>query len=801
MADDFSQRSDRPHDPDERYGARPGVTAVKRHPLDTEANNELLMQLETWWIEARDKHMVNRAERMLDHDYYDHDQISPEDRLVYESRNQAPVVLNLVHGAIDWLSGTERRTRVDWKILPRGPEDEEGAKAQTQLLKYVSDANRMGWERSRAFKDAVISGVGFVEEYLRRDRSQEPIGCGYVDWRYLWWDPFSRDLDFGDARYFHRVKFADLDRAIAMFPERAGDLRAVAVNTIDSDFELMDELDGLPAMFTLSGNGMGRTSMTRAGSLVDKYARQRVRLIETWFPKVVTTKKIKAEIARCCDLHGELYDASNPEHAEALEKEHISLTDALTTKMHMAIWVPGGGLCVLQESPYTHNLFPFTATWCYRHHRDGMPYGYVRGMRDAQDEYNKRRAKALFAASVNQVFYEAGAFDEDDEEENLEQISMPNGEVRLADGGLKKIEVKNNIDVSKQHVDFQAEAKEHIYEGNGITRENLGQVTNAISGKAIIAKQQQGAVTTAEVFDLYRYAQEISGQKTLENMKHAMALPRKIRILGGNEGLEWLAINQPVYDHTTGQVVWKNDVLNTLSDFKVAEQDYHETIRMAMAESLFETISRMPPELAIQLIDLAIDLTDLPNKDEFVARVRKINGTTPQPTTPEQLAQAEAQAEAAQLEGEERRAKIEDTRASAEKKRADARKSVIEGRTGALNAAGMVQAAMPVAMAADELYAGATATPPNPVPAGPELDRDAEEGLHGALRIRGHENQAARGGGAALPAGAHAGRDRGDPGPAAHGRDAGDPRRPGARRLPRAPGDRRGPRSHRHQRG
>lgn len=719
MADALSQRRDKAHDPDERYGVRPGDDRpAPRHALDTEENQELLEQLETWWIESRDKHMVNRAERMLDHDYYDHDQISPEDRLVYEERQQAPVVFNLVHGAVDWLSGTERRTRVDWKILPRGPEDEEGAKAQTQLLKYVSDANKAGWERSRAFKDAVISGVGFTEEFLRDDRSQEACGFGYVDWRYLWWDPFSRDLDFGDARYFHRVKFTDLDRAIAMFPDRAADLRAVAVNTVDTDFELMDELDGLPAMFTLSGNGMGATSLTRAGGLVDKYARQRVRLIETWFPKVVTTKKIKALVADYCDLHGVLYEESNEEHKKALDDGGVSLTDSLTTKMYLAIWVPGGGLCALRQSPYTHNQIPFTATWCYRHHRDGMPYGYVRGMRDAQDEYNKRRAKALYAASVNQVWYEDDAFDEDDEEENLEQAAMPNGQVRLASGGLKKVELKTNIDVSKQHVEFQAEAKEHIYEGNGITRENLGQVTNAISGKAIIAKQQQGAVTTAEVFDLYRLSFQISGQKLLENMKHAMALPRKIRVLGGNEGLQWLAVNQPYYDHATGQVLWKNDVLNTLSDFQVAEQDYHETIRMAMAESLMETIGKMPPELAIQLIDLAVDLTDLPNKDEFVARVRRINGMTPQPETPEQVAAAAAQAEAAQLEGEERRARIEDTRASAEKKRADARKSVIEGKTGALNVAGMVQTAMPVAQAADELYAGAADNPPQPVPAG-----------------------------------------------------------------------------------
>ena len=717
----IKQRQTKAHDPASRYNADKKITPASGNPLDTEEMQAFAKQLEHWWIEARDKHAQNRMERFIDHDYYDHDQISPEDRAVYEERNQAPVVFNLAKGAIDWLSGTERRTRVDWDVQPRGPEDEQGAKAQKQVLKYVSDANRAGWERSRAFKDAVTSGVGFVEEFLRKDKSQEPVGYGYVDWRYLWWDPYSRDLDFGDARYFHRVKFTDLDRAVAMYPGRAADLKAIAVNTVDDDFELMDEVDGLPAMFALSGNGNFRAMRTGSG-ISDRHARQRVRLIETWYPRAQVSKEIVALIADTCDLEGLTYDATNAELREKLDNGQISLSDAVTTRMHMAIWSPGLGVCQNIESPYRHNLIPFTAAWCFRHHRDGMPYGYVRGMRDAQDEYNKRRAKALFAASVNRVLFENDAFDEDDERDSLDQISMPNGEVRLAPGGIGKIKIDTGVDVSASHIAFQLEAKEHIYEGNGITRENLGQSTNAISGRAIVAKQQQGAVTTAEVFDLFRLFIEISGQKLLEVTKQGMSKARQIRVLGGNEGLEWLAINQPVYNYETGQVEWDNDILNTLSDFKVAQQDFRETLRMAMAESLFETIGKLPPEIAMQLIDLAVELTDLPNKQEFISRIRKINGMTPAPVDPQQEAEAAAQAEAAQrdaeLAAEERAAKVEKDRADAELKRAKAKESVIGGKAAALNTAGMAAAAMPMAMAADDLYAGASATPPQPVPPG-----------------------------------------------------------------------------------
>lgn len=689
--------------------------------LTREQRDQFERQLEEWWIEARDKHAQSRLQRFIDHDYYDHEQISPEDRAVYEERGQAPIVHNLVHPAIDWLTGTERRTRIDWKILPRGPEDVQGAEAQTHLMKYVSDANHAPFERSRAFKDSCISGLGLMEEYLRRDEFDEPVGFGYLDWRYFWWDPFSRHMAFKDARYCHRVKFTDLDRAMAMFPGAASDLRTVSVSTIDNEFILLDELDELPAMFALSGSHSS-TGLRSVSAVSDRFARRRVRLIETWYWRAEASKRIVALVADASDLHGLTFDERESELREKLESGIISLTDALSQKMAMAIWSPGLGILKHQYSPYRHNQYPFTPIWCFRHHRDGMPYGYVRGMRDPQDEYNKRRAKALFAASVNRVLYEHDAFEEEDERDSLDEIARMNGEVRLAPGGLKKIEIQTGLEVANTHVNFMAEAKQQIYEGSGITRENLAHDTNAISGRAILAKQQQGAVTTAEVFDNFRLAVQISGRKLLELIKAGMATPRKVRVLGGNDGIDWVAINEPTFDPVTGEVRWENDILNTMSDFVVAEQDFRETVRMAMAESLFEVIAKMPPEMALQLIDLAVELTDLPNKDEFVRRVRQISGAAPAPADPaaeeEAAAQRDAAARAAQLEADERAAKIEKDRAQAENLRANARKTLIGARAEALDTAAMVSAALPLAPAADELFAGAAATPPQPVPPG-----------------------------------------------------------------------------------
>jgi hypothetical protein len=101
---------------------------------------------------------------MIDADYYDCLQWRAEDALVLQDRGQAPLTFPLVKQMADWVIGTERRTRIDWDVLPRKDSDVEVASVKKQVLKFVSDINGAGWERSQQFDDAVKVGVGWTEE-------------------------------------------------------------------------------------------------------------------------------------------------------------------------------------------------------------------------------------------------------------------------------------------------------------------------------------------------------------------------------------------------------------------------------------------------------------------------------------------------------------------------------------------------------------------------------------------------------------------------------------------------------------
>jgi hypothetical protein len=379
------------------------------------------------------------------------------------------------------------------------------------------------------------------------------------------------------------------------------------------------------------------------------------------------------------------------------------------------------------QTPYKHNRFPFTPAWGYRRHRDGMPYGLIRPSRDAQDEYNKRRSKILYELSTNRVKYTSDSMDEADEDRNLEESKRPDGEIRLKPGKMEEFQIESGNDKVAGQIQMLAESKQNVYEASGVTRENTGSSTGDQSGRAILAKQQQGSVTTAELFDNYRQAIQESGLKTLSNCEKFLTMPKIVRIAGADGAMEWMQINQLRIDPLTGEASWENDITASAADFIVDETDYRETVRMAMSEMLFEIVGRSPPTVAMALLDIAVEMTDLPNKKVLAARIRAVTGQQApgQEDTPEAQAavaakqQAEAQAQAttqaqADAEVELTKAKAAQAMGGADLSNTKAKQTAVEGKTSAMQAAAVVAGAPNLAPAADRLWDPATAFPVPP---------------------------------------------------------------------------------------
>lgn len=584
------------------------------------------------YVRELDRQSPNRAEMARDEDFYDNEQWRDEDKATLKARGQVPLVYNVISTSIDWVLGSERRGRSDYKILPRRKQDSKPAERKSQLLKYLSDCNNTTFHVSRAFADAVKVGVGWLEDGIQ-DGDEEPIYSRYESWRNMLADSSASEADLSDARYIFRTKWVDLDIASAMFPRRRGLLE----HSIDNADQLAAlSIYGDDAMdakeIELNRTGTGR----RADDATGGYFRERVRLIEAWFRVPVET-----EVVAGGQFAGEIYDRQSPGHRDEIGAGKAEIRKRVMLRMHVAIFT-ATGMLYLGQSPYRHNRYPFTPVWGYRRGKTGLPYGMIRRMRDIQEDVNKRASKALHILSTNKVIMDEGAVD--DLDEFAEEIARPDGIIVRKPG--KAIDINVDRDLSQWHLEMMSRSISLLQSSSGVTDELLGRRTNANSGIAIQSRQDQGQMATSGLFDNLRLAKQLSGEKQCSLIEQYMSEPKAFRITNMRGAPEYVEVNDGLPD---------NDITRSKADYVISEADWRATVRQAQTDELFalmRQIAPVAPQVIIIMLDLLVEAMDLPNRDELVRRIRQATGQRDpdqdEPTA-EDAAKAQAEAQAQQM--------------------------------------------------------------------------------------------------------------------------------------------------------
>lgn len=720
-----------PFDDEHRFGGPDtGNDAPKptpSHRLESPDMVALHRRLVEWYDQESLRQAANRYQMALDCDYYDGMQWSEEDAQTLLERNQAPLVYNEIKPTIDWIIGTERRTRINYKVYGREKNDSDSAEQKTQLLKYLDDVNRTPFSRSQAFSETVKAGLSWLEVGLCGDPDEELIFKRHESWQNVLYDSNDKTLDLKEARYLFRSRTLDADIAEAYFPDRRDVVRRSAMDGLNLIEDDQDSPWYLGTRVSDPTRDYGSPSQVGRFSPIDLSTftfsrRSLVKAHECWYRVPVLRRRFGSG-----KLRGEVFSKSNPEHIQAL-RNGVSLFERLDMMMRIAIFTKAG-LLWEGPSPFKHQRFPFIPLWCYRRMRDNAPYGAIRQQRDPQDDLNKRASKALWILSSNQVEMEEGAVPQENIEQLREEVARPDGIISGKKG--YRLDVKRDNALAQEQLLLMDRDARHIRNVGGVTEENLGKTTNAMAGVAIDKRQEQGSVVTAEIFDNLRLAVQIEGELTLALIEQFYTEQKVIRIVGERGAAKFHTIND--VDPDTGEIL--NPITASKADFQVDEVDFKSSLRQAMLDSMFEIVGRLAqvnPEVALKLLDLVVDLADVPNRDAMVARIRKINGERDPDTemTPEEeAAQKEADAKATEeqdLRIKTLRAELENLVAKAADTRASALKKGVEADYNAMQAAQVVATVPQVAPIADELLKGAGYQPipggvdPNvPQPAAP----------------------------------------------------------------------------------
>lgn len=677
-----------------------GEDEPKEEPEIDEQTERRFRTVESWFAQERDAQAENRFKMARCQDFVDGEQWTQEEKDELEGRGQPAMVFNLVGTTIRWITGTEKRTRVDYSVVGRGKEDSDSAENKTALLKYLNDANRGGYHRSRAFEDTCGAGIGWLEVGIRGDQGEEPLFERYESWRNVWHDRMSVEPDMRDGRYIFRAKWVDLDTAKVYFPEHADALELAAE---DHENYYADDEFGIDSV---ENNQQTAVSSAAAGNASGM--RQRVRLVECWYKEAQSCQVMKGP----GPYNRAVFNADDPLMARHSESEEAELVPAIRQVMRIMIFVSGrenaaGQMLHDGKSPYWHNRFPLIPIWGYRRKRNNLPYGPVENLIDPQVDLNKRRSKAIFILSTNQVVMDKGAVD--DVNILAEEVARPDGIIEKNPG--KELRIEKDKQLAQQHVNLMDQDAKFIQMVGGVTDENLGRQTNAISKVAIETRQDQGTTVTADLFDNLRLAMQLAGELKLSLLEQYYDEEKVVRIIGERGKVEFKTMNADP----------GSSIVATQADFIVDEQAFNKSERRARTEQLFSTIAKLPPEIGIKLLDVAYDMSDEPQREELVARIRQINGMqdNDHEPTPEEIQameeekQAQMAAKAQEDRGREASVKMmEGKAAEATAKGAKAQVEAMEKKVAAmqkaLEVAGILQQNPILGQGADSVIADAS---------------------------------------------------------------------------------------------
>lgn len=628
-----------------------GPTLAKRHQPDTKPRGNVVIgeeptdkglpddledsalprgQVEMFLREIKHQpHWRREADRAAD--FYDGNQLTPDDVEKLKDRNQPPLITNIIKPTIDTVLGMEAKTRSDFIVRPEDDSEcePELAEGLSLKLKHAETESRGDRAISDAYAAQIKAGLGWVEVAREHDPFKCPYRVKYVHRREIFWDWRAEQPDLSDARYLIRRRWLELEHAIALMPQYATLFRMTTGGWAGFD-PLMEQDSRLVQSWEVE-----RDTRIAAVDWRD-IQRMRICLYEIWYRKWVRGYTMTLPNGTVMEA-----DFNNPKHNEIIVSGLAKVKQATFQKVRLA-WYTGPHFLYDVPSPYKHNSFPYVPFFGHREDLTNVPYGLIRSMISPQQEVNARKSKMLWSLNSRRVITDADAVKDHNRAAQevarsdayiiLDPMRKPNSTFKVEPGG----------DLAVQQFQVMQEAKQEISEASGIHKSMQGQQSGATSGLAINSLVEQGMNTLAEINDNYRYARRLVGEMLFEMLKQNICAqgPTVVKI-GQGQQMKRIILNQPAIDPETQKPVMLNDVAKVKSKIVLDEVPSTPTFRMQQLQMLTEITKSLPPNLQAAIVDFVVEATDLPKKTEIADRLRGAAGIK----TPEQMQQAQQAAE------------------------------------------------------------------------------------------------------------------------------------------------------------
>lgn len=168
----------------------------------------------------------------------------------------------------------------------------------------------------------------------------------------------------------------------------------------------------------------------------------------------------------------------------------------------------------------------------------------------------------------------------------------------------------------------------------GLYDPSLGARSNETSGKAILARQQEGDVSTFHYIDNLSRAIRHAGRIIIDLIPKVYSVPRVLRVIGPQGETKMVNVapkdqQQPQVDPQTGEALRIYDITAGKYDLTVKSGPSFASQREAFVAAAVD-LSRAVPQLAPVLAKPILQSFDMPNGDDLMEEMEAAKGPPPE---------------------------------------------------------------------------------------------------------------------------------------------------------------------------
>ena len=551
---------------------------------------------------------------------------------------------NRIRRIINMITGHQRQHRKSTIVEPVEGSDQKTADQFSKLMFHSSSQANILHTISEAFEGALTTGMNLLSVWMdyRNDPVNGEIMVDNVSYNAYLIDPYFKKMDLSDCNSLWTRKYVSRNQAMQLLPGRESEIKNFrGWGNRDGKFQFMPEAYNYGMQDLLIYDEFWYLDSRKQTMLVDGESgetmewngnEEDLQEFLRFYPKIITVSNEIPTVKLAIVLQGKvMYNGPNP----------------------LGI-----------------DQYPFVPVWGY--YEPQIPYfpwrvqGVVRGLRDAQYLYNRRRIVELdiLESQINSGFYY-----KENALVNPKDVFLQGqgrGLAIKAEASMDDVRKIEPAQVPPSMIQLSELLGKEISEVSGVNEELLGSADDDKAGIVSMLRQGAGLTTLQILFDQLDGSQKILGNIFLSLMQKNWT-PGKVRRIVNEEP------TPQFYNRAFGKYdAVVTEGLNTVTQKQMQAKQMLTLLEMGVLQPI-------PP-----VLDELLDSLSIQNKQEIMDAIQKNQEQESQAAQQQQQTQLEvlkaqiedltARAMANEGLGYERASRIEENRALAIERIAEAQK-------------------------------------------------------------------------------------------------------------------------------